>query len=192
MNYIGEKGGTAIATAIEKNSTLTQLDLSGNNIGDLGVDAIAKSIAKNSALTSLHLGYNLISDEGGKSIAYIIENNSTLTSLILWKNDISTDGGEKIEISLEKNSVLLYLDMWGNRKHFSCPISTYLERNRRAAQWMLDKIIWQGHVQCHNSALAHLPSDVIRIHLLPYCKIQPVQGFFNCNIQNLVWNNSTR
>ena len=45
-NNIGDEGATAIAKALETNTTLSKLDLMYNNIGDEGATAIAKALEK--------------------------------------------------------------------------------------------------------------------------------------------------
>ena len=56
-------GATAIAKALETNTTLSELNLDYNNIGDEGATAIAKALETNTTLSELNLGGNNIGDE---------------------------------------------------------------------------------------------------------------------------------
>ena len=77
----------AIAQALEKNTTLTSIDLSENSkIGDEGAKAIAKALEKNTTLTSINLEKNTITDKGAKAIAKALKKNTTLTSINLANN----------------------------------------------------------------------------------------------------------
>jgi Ran GTPase-activating protein (RanGAP) involved in mRNA processing and transport len=77
-NQIGNEGAEALARSLERNSSLTSLDLSGhfedmdafcarvishvysgNEIGKEGAEALARSLERNSSLTSLHLSCTL-------------------------------------------------------------------------------------------------------------------------------------
>ena len=89
-HYRGSQGQDvrALAAALEKNSTLTSIDLSYNNIGDEGVASMAAALEKNSTLTSIDLRANDIGVEGAASLAAALEKNSTLTSLDLQLNEI--------------------------------------------------------------------------------------------------------
>ena len=76
----------ALATAVEKNSTITTIYLLGNSIGDEGAkarcfqtpdtcalacavssQALAAALEKNSAITTINLALNSIGDEGAKA-----------------------------------------------------------------------------------------------------------------------------
>ena len=57
-NRMGEGGGRAIAEALRVNTTVTSLNLCGNDIGERGVQAIAEALRVNSTVTSLNLERN--------------------------------------------------------------------------------------------------------------------------------------
>jgi hypothetical protein len=99
---IGAEGATAIATALQGNTALTTLDLSGHSIGDEGALAIAAALKINSALTTLSLGYNGIGEIGALAIAAALEVNTAITTLDLgwWR---STGATVSIEASLTEN-----------------------------------------------------------------------------------------
>ena len=62
-NRLGAVGGAAIAVALERNTTLTSLDLAENDLGDVGGAAVAGALERNTALTSLTLGCNGVRDD---------------------------------------------------------------------------------------------------------------------------------
>ena len=71
INYcqIGYEEAKALATALEKNTTLVSLDLYANNIGDEGAKALAPALEKNTTLVTLNLDRNRIGAEGAKALA---------------------------------------------------------------------------------------------------------------------------
>ena len=62
--YYGFLGAKEIVIALEKNSTLTSLNVGGNEIGPAGAKDIANTLEKNTALTSLDIRDNGIEDAG--------------------------------------------------------------------------------------------------------------------------------
>ena len=61
------------------NTSVTNLDLSGNEISDDGVKVIAEALKENTSVTNLYLRGNKISDDGAKSLIHKeIEINKTL------------------------------------------------------------------------------------------------------------------
>ena len=77
------------------NSTLSTLDLRGNNLGDEGCGSLAASLQiVNETLTSLDLGYNEIKDEGAYMLASAIKGNGggVLNEIKLNNNYITKFG----------------------------------------------------------------------------------------------------
>src|SRR5690349_13761444 len=60
-NYI-----LSISTALINNTSLTKLDLSGNNIGDIGAKFISNALQSNNVLTGLNLSENYFRENGIK------------------------------------------------------------------------------------------------------------------------------
>ncbi|XP_068742417.1 NLR family CARD domain-containing protein 3-like [Montipora capricornis] len=108
---IGASGAGALAKAVERNSTLTYLNLSVNEIGDSGAAALAKAMERNSTLTELDLSVNEIGDSGAAALAKAMERNSTLTYLNLLMNDISSFGTLALAKAMEVNSTLTSLGL---------------------------------------------------------------------------------
>ena len=64
---------------------------------------MAAALEKNTTLTSLDLFENYIDEEGAASVAAALEKNSTLTSISLDGNNIGAEGAAILAAALEKN-----------------------------------------------------------------------------------------
>ena len=115
INRIGAEGAKTLAAALEKNHTLTQLNLGCSDIGDEGGKALAEALAKNQTLTSLSVSSNKICDAGAKALALALEKNQTLISVDLSFNRIGDAGAKALALALEKNQTLTSVDLRGNR-----------------------------------------------------------------------------
>ena len=111
---IGVSGATALATALQRNTTLTFLNLYGNNIGDDGATVFATALHRNTTLTFLHLGVNNIGNDGATAIATALHENTTLTFLHLWGNNIGNEGATAFATALHRNTTLTTLDLFLN------------------------------------------------------------------------------
>ncbi|XP_068709720.1 NLR family CARD domain-containing protein 3-like isoform X5 [Montipora foliosa] len=115
-NEIGDSGAGALAKAMERNSTLKEVDLSENNISSFGAVALAKAMEVNSTLTSLNLSFNDKSgDSDAVALAKAMEFNSTLTSLALFYCKIGDSGAVALAKAMERNSTLTELHLSGNK-----------------------------------------------------------------------------
>ena len=103
-------GGVRIASAIRRNHTLKELDLSDNNIAinNDTVSELQKSLERNKTLTLLDIYGGDISDEGGVSIANIIK-TSRLKSLNFGLNQLTDASGVEIASALSNNKSLTQL-----------------------------------------------------------------------------------
>lgn len=114
-------------TALETNTTLTELDLSkftvsilvNNFIDDPCAKLIANFLATNTAVTTLNLGKksfkslakNRIEDEGAKEIWGGLTKNSVLRNLSLAGNIIGRAGVQPLAKVLAENYTLLELNL---------------------------------------------------------------------------------
>lgn len=109
---IGPEGGEKLALALEMNTQLQHLDLSGTvqqpNIEAKGVESIARSLKMPNPLRQLttgnlqedhfsimylNLAYNRIDDAVGKILADDLKHNTTIKQLILSGNFIGPEAG---------------------------------------------------------------------------------------------------
>jgi Ran GTPase-activating protein (RanGAP) involved in mRNA processing and transport len=82
-NFIGIEGARFIATSLEKNSTLTDLDIGLNRMRPKGVNAIANALKKNSTLKVLRLKQNFINDKAAMELGEVLVEQSSVTRLVL-------------------------------------------------------------------------------------------------------------
>src|SRR5690606_41202016 len=71
--YIGSEGCKYICEALKSNSTLSVLDLWGNNIGSEGCKYICEALKSNSTLSQLNLRGNKIGEIGRASCRERVE-----------------------------------------------------------------------------------------------------------------------
>ena len=62
-----------LAEALTGDSSLTALDVGGNNIGPEGITALAGALRGNDALRTLELGYNPIREKGAQALADVVK-----------------------------------------------------------------------------------------------------------------------
>ena len=116
-NQISDKGATALAQALEGNTTLHQLDLANNKISDEGATALAQALEGNTTLHQLYLSNNQISDKGATALAIAMKVNTptTLRVLYLSDNKISDKGASALAQALEGNTTLQELYLYNNQ-----------------------------------------------------------------------------
>ena len=109
--HISSEGAVELATALCKNTTLRELNLSGNAIGEPveGVTAIATMLAENKSLTWLELEDCHISGQGAGELAAALCKNSTLQDLDLNFNPIGVEGVSKMSEMVQQNTSLTRL-----------------------------------------------------------------------------------
>jgi len=112
-------GAKRIAEAISENSTLQEINLSGNRMLAEGVESIADGIRMNSTLLKIDLGENSrhtihVGAKAAKYLAEAIERNSTLQEIRLHKNDIGPEGARAIAKLIKLNSTLQVIDISTN------------------------------------------------------------------------------
>ncbi|CAE7267208.1 DRC5, partial [Symbiodinium sp. KB8] len=69
----------ALAAALEKNATVTHIDLALNSIGVEGAKALAAALEKNVTVAHIDLGYNKIGEEGAKARSLVMQSRVTQT-----------------------------------------------------------------------------------------------------------------
>ena len=128
-------GAVVISVVLEKNSSLTHLDLSfngidedvasslswyssltflnleGNSIGDSGASSLSNALKAKSSLTDLNLSDNRIGDAGASFLSQALKANSSLTNLNLSINSIGDTGASSLSEALKANSSLTNLNL---------------------------------------------------------------------------------
>ena len=67
FNGIGDAGGHSLCQMLEKNLTLTSLELRANSIGDAGCESLCQMLEKNTSLATLDLEC-IFSDAGKQAV----------------------------------------------------------------------------------------------------------------------------
>jgi Ran GTPase-activating protein (RanGAP) involved in mRNA processing and transport len=111
---ITDFGTNVIASALETNSTLHNLNLNENDFGLAGAAALAHVLRTNSCLQELALSQNFLTDACIEPFADALCENSTLRILNLALNDITDHGAGRIAGALQHNSTLQDLDLSSN------------------------------------------------------------------------------
>ena len=110
----------AFADALQTNTTLTQLDLSGNSISGLGIDAICKALQSNHVMTHLSLDGNTTGDSTAKALAGELQSPATQLSYVnLERCKITSLGAEALAGALQTNRSLTYLSLVDSEILFS-------------------------------------------------------------------------
>jgi len=103
-NTLGTEGAKHVALILEKNLTITDLDLSGCSLGDVGTRIVCNALLENEGVERIDLGDNDITDlgvaslasalgkKGKKSMLNPLLNPLTVKSVCLTTNGITSDG----------------------------------------------------------------------------------------------------
>ncbi|MBA2649379.1 MAG: hypothetical protein H0U75_07250 [Legionella sp.] len=108
---IGPHGAKTLAGALEFNTSLRLLNLSGNRIGDEGAIVLAEALKVNSSLRVLKLTGSAIGYKGIKALADALVGNTTLLSLDLTNNKICLNSIKILIHLLADNHSLLHLGL---------------------------------------------------------------------------------
>jgi hypothetical protein len=126
-NKLKEAGTKAICEALEQNTTLKELDISGdrrrsNTGGSAGAKHVAKMLRVKGALTKLSLARNQLEEAGTKSICEALEQNTTLKELDISGGhddynigyNIGSAGAKHVAKMLRVNGTLTSVDLSEN------------------------------------------------------------------------------
>ena len=91
--------------ALERNTTLTTLNLGYNRLGDVAGAAVAGALERNTTLMTLDLRGNDLGEVGGAAVAGALERNTTLTTLNLEDNGVHGDTMERVDLLLSGREV---------------------------------------------------------------------------------------
>lgn len=133
MSYqgFGCFGAYYIGNALPHNTSVKELDLTGNSIMGNGIRCIAKGLLSNSTLESLDLSYNSVGHEGAMSIAQVLQTNRSLTSLHLGGNGIGPTGARVMMAAIDANHVVTTLHIGHNniKQAGAKSVAEVLQRN---------------------------------------------------------------
>ncbi|XP_013415374.1 leucine-rich repeat-containing protein 74B [Lingula anatina] len=111
---LSEKEAKAIAEALLVNTTVTHLDLSGNNLSAGGLAHLAPMLRENLNIRSLNLSGNLFGTEGLKSLSMALLVNQNITVLSLSGTHLADEHATYIANLLQDVKTLVELDLSHN------------------------------------------------------------------------------
>jgi Ran GTPase-activating protein (RanGAP) involved in mRNA processing and transport len=111
---IGDDGVKTLATALKKNTTVTELNLVNNAVGDEGASALADALKVNSSVTTIWLGGNRIRDEGAAALADALKVNTSMTIIFLSCNNFGKLGALALADALKVNTSVTYISLYDN------------------------------------------------------------------------------
>lgn len=105
-NYLGLDGGIdTLVQGLQRNKTLTKLDIRNNSIGPDGSAALAKLITTNTTLKEIDLRWNCLHSAGGQTLVEAMKFNQSLTELKVSGNKIPYQLQSLLESALKRNKV---------------------------------------------------------------------------------------
>lgn len=124
---------SSLSKLLAGNTTVTKLDLSGNQIGDRGASYLADMLKVNQKLTSLILDGNSIGDKGARALAGVIVDKPQVKSSLRYRAGFwAADAGEECVA----NRTLRALSLSSNQvsEGIKAEIAQSLERNAPTTQ----------------------------------------------------------
>ena len=107
-----------IANIIEFNRTITRLTVKHFDFSESdGILALANALLKNNTITNLELSYNSIQEYEVKKIFNILKINKTIRQLDLQGNAIHSHDIEDLADALKSNNTLTHLNLSSNKIH---------------------------------------------------------------------------
>ena len=119
---IGLNGMQLFSNALQNNSTLTSLSLTGN-IGDDGLNELGLALSKNKRLTLFSIQDNTITHSGSTLFSTTIQNNTTLRFISFGNNyNIQKNIHDSIKSIVKRNTIIWKETYWKPKLHidFNC------------------------------------------------------------------------
>lgn len=111
-NNLSDSTFNVLAQTLQANDTLRYLDLSNNNIDD---DQASLIVESGKYLKKLDLSANNITDRAAITFAAVLSKNDTMTDLYLISNKIGDEGAEQLAEMLTVNTSLSNLNLYANQ-----------------------------------------------------------------------------
>lgn len=160
---MGDAGASALADALESNTSLRELSLTGSNITATGAALLGRALMENETLTRLSLANNRISCNGLVSLARGAQHSSTLNSLNAMSNKIEIPKSSVVwdelvktsikELTLRDNSIDDDIIVeFAHALRDQCPFQKldFIEnRITDKGAWLLSKILEEYNVDLH-------------------------------------------
>ena len=79
FNDVGDAGAAALASALERSTTMKTLDLFQTDVSDSGVVALASGLGRSPSMTTLDLSWNQITDVCVSTLALALATSRSMT-----------------------------------------------------------------------------------------------------------------
>eukprot|EP01113_Clastostelium_recurvatum_P008788 TRINITY_DN1417_c0_g1_i3.p1 TRINITY_DN1417_c0_g1~~TRINITY_DN1417_c0_g1_i3.p1 ORF type:complete len:452 (-),score=66.65 TRINITY_DN1417_c0_g1_i3:99-1454(-) len=114
---LSSKDCISIASALENNTQLTELYMSGHNLGVDGASALARALSHNHTLRTLAIGHAQLGEDipQMEALAPLFAQNASLTSIDLQNKSLSNNSVEIIAHAIQRNTNIQYLDLSRNK-----------------------------------------------------------------------------
>lgn len=114
-NYIGDAGASAFAALLKcSESKIVELNLHSTNITTVGVRQLAEALAENACLRKLDLSKNWLGNSGAAVLTDMLKVNETLTKISLNGTHMRSQGLLDLCDGLRVNTALSCLELWDN------------------------------------------------------------------------------
>ena len=123
------KGINYLPEALKIDNTLTSINLYNSNIDAKGLKHLSETLKKNSSITSLDLSCNNIDAKGIECLSEALNTNNTITMLNLHNNNISNKGISCLSGVLKTNSSITSIDLYKNNISDIEHLSELLKKN---------------------------------------------------------------
>eukprot|EP00434_Breviolum_minutum_P013040 symbB.v1.2.011488.t1/scaffold768.1/size164025/1 len=115
VDLSGVKGAEVVASALARNVTVNHVDFSNVHMSIKGAETLATMLEKNSSVLTLKLAENDLENEGVQALAKLLTSEtSQLTDLDLTKTKLGVLGVQALSTALASNSTLLTLKIAHN------------------------------------------------------------------------------
>ena len=158
---VRDEGAAAVGAFLATNRSLTALELSDCALGPRGCKAIADGLERNATLTRLNLDGNPgISDAGVEALSGL-RYNCALASLSLCYCGLTAAGGDKLTGGLMKCAMLKTLELRGNRLGAAgvLPVLHHVQKGSGLFRLGLADTSWDAEPEVHAALLAAMEAN---------------------------------
>ena len=103
-NNLSDDGAIAFSECLKTNTSLIELNLSGNVIKCKGARAISETLMVNNTLQKLNISYNNLFNDGGIAFCECLNTNTTLIELNLSMSHISNKILQSVAQAIQANN----------------------------------------------------------------------------------------
>ncbi|XP_023234780.1 leucine-rich repeat-containing protein 74A-like [Centruroides sculpturatus] len=111
---LSSKSVFALVHALQMNSSVNDLRLTGNNIDSEGASHLVTLLKKNVFITNLNLSYNQVCNDGSEAISTLLKTSFYIESINLSHNKIYQDQTQLLADGIKISQSLIELDLSHN------------------------------------------------------------------------------